>query len=158
MWYKPAAALADPDTSICIPTQAQGAAFPDFEGELVVVLRSAMRSVPAADVRHNLLGFTVGNDLTARAFQRSCGGHYTYAKGFDAFAPLGPRLVSPSVMALAADGSVGGGIRTRVNGCTVQDSPFDFIFPVDALVSFLSQGTTLPAGTAIMTGTPAGMG
>ena len=34
----------------------------------------------------------------------------------------------------------------------------DLIFGVAKLVSFLSQGTTLPAGTIIITGTPAGVG
>lgn len=32
------------------------------------------------------------------------------------------------------------------------------IFGCAKLVSFLSQGTTLPAGTVIITGTPAGVG
>lgn len=32
------------------------------------------------------------------------------------------------------------------------------VFGVAKLVSFLSQGTTLPAGTVIVTGTPAGVG
>lgn len=34
----------------------------------------------------------------------------------------------------------------------------DLIFSIPKLVSFLSQGTTLPAGTVIITGTPAGVG
>jgi 2-keto-4-pentenoate hydratase/2-oxohepta-3-ene-1,7-dioic acid hydratase in catechol pathway len=88
-------------------------------------------------------------------FQRACGGQYTHAKGYDNFAPLGPRLVHPSVFSPSDPASR---ITTRVNGCVVQDSPFDFIFPVDELLAFLSEGTTIPAGTAIMTGTPAGVG
>jgi len=32
------------------------------------------------------------------------------------------------------------------------------IFTVPQIVSFLSQGTTLPAGTVILTGTPPGVG
>jgi 2-keto-4-pentenoate hydratase/2-oxohepta-3-ene-1,7-dioic acid hydratase in catechol pathway len=34
----------------------------------------------------------------------------------------------------------------------------DMIFTVPQIVSFLSQGTTLPAGTIILTGTPPGVG
>ena len=34
----------------------------------------------------------------------------------------------------------------------------DLIFGVPQLISFLSRGTTLPAGTTIVTGTPAGVG
>jgi 2-keto-4-pentenoate hydratase/2-oxohepta-3-ene-1,7-dioic acid hydratase in catechol pathway len=32
------------------------------------------------------------------------------------------------------------------------------VFNISQLVSFCSQGTTLPAGTVIITGTPAGVG
>jgi 2-keto-4-pentenoate hydratase/2-oxohepta-3-ene-1,7-dioic acid hydratase in catechol pathway len=34
----------------------------------------------------------------------------------------------------------------------------DLIFSIPKLISFLSQGTTLQAGTIILTGTPAGVG
>lgn len=34
----------------------------------------------------------------------------------------------------------------------------DLIFSIPKLVSWLSQGTTLPIGTVILTGTPAGIG
>lgn len=34
----------------------------------------------------------------------------------------------------------------------------DLIFSIPKIVSFLSQGTTLPPGTVIITGTPAGVG
>ncbi|KAK1751477.1 fumarylacetoacetate hydrolase [Echria macrotheca] len=153
MWYKPATSLAEPDSDVEFPLQAQKA-FPDFEGELTIVLRNTIKNITPAQVSENILGYTIGNDLTARHYQRSCGGQYTYAKGFDRFAPLGPRLVHPRHISPDAKGK----ITTRVNGRTVQDSPFDFIFAVDELVSFLSQGTTVPRGTAILTGTPAGVG
>lgn len=66
---------------------------------------------------------------------RRCSGQYTYAKAFDKFAPLGPRLVSPRVFKERVTT-----IETRVNGKTVQKSLLDFIFPVDEMLSFLSQG------------------
>lgn len=125
------------------------------QGELTLVLRTPIKNITPASAPSHILGYTIGNDLTARTFQRSCGGQYTYAKGFDRFAPLGPRLVHPSVFSPTA---LGARITTRVNGRTVQDSEFDFIFEMNGLLSFLSQGTTIPAGTAIMTGTPAGVG
>jgi 2-keto-4-pentenoate hydratase/2-oxohepta-3-ene-1,7-dioic acid hydratase in catechol pathway len=34
----------------------------------------------------------------------------------------------------------------------------DLIFSIPKLIAFLSQGSTLPAGTVIITGTPAGVG
>lgn len=50
-------------------------------------------------------------------------------------------------------------IRGLKSGRVMQDCPLtDLIFSVPKLISFLSQGTTLPAGTIILTGTPPGVG
>lgn len=50
-------------------------------------------------------------------------------------------------------------VKTVHNGITVQDgNTKDMIFPVCKLISYLSQGTTLEAGTILLTGTPAGIG
>ncbi|KAL1601773.1 hypothetical protein SLS60_006688 [Paraconiothyrium brasiliense] len=69
--------------------------------------------------------------------------------------PLGPTLVSKSVI---ADPSALR-IRGLKNGEIKQDcGTDDLIFSIGKLISFLSQGTTLPAGTVILTGTPAGVG
>lgn len=43
-------------------------------------------------------------------------------------------------------------------GANTANNRSDLIFSIPKLVSFLSQGTTLPAGTVIITGTPAGVG
>jgi 2-keto-4-pentenoate hydratase/2-oxohepta-3-ene-1,7-dioic acid hydratase in catechol pathway len=67
---------------------------------------------------------------------KRCGGQYTYAKAFDAFAPLGPRLVHPSKFVPSAPTT----LVTRVNGEVVQQSPLDFIYPVEDVASFISQG------------------
>lgn len=108
------------------------------QGELTVILRGPIKSIAKEDVISSILGYTIGNDLTARMFQdpKRTGGQYTYAKAFDAFAPLGPRLVHPSKFTPSAPTSV----TTRVNGKVVQQSPLDFIFPVAEIVSYLSQG------------------
>lgn len=87
----------------------------------------------------------------------------------------GPTLVSTS---LVPDPSALH-IRGLKNGKVLQDCPLeydisqlatlytcsitnfddsDLIFGIPKLVSFLSQSTTLPAGTVIITGTPAGVG
>ena len=47
---------------------------------------------------------------------------------------------------------------TDLNGCELTIPNSDLIFNVPQIVSFLSQGTTLPAGTIILTGTPPGVG
>jgi 2-keto-4-pentenoate hydratase/2-oxohepta-3-ene-1,7-dioic acid hydratase in catechol pathway len=49
-------------------------------------------------------------------------------------------------------------IKAIYNGTVVQDGHTkDMIFIVPPLIAYFSQGTTLEAGTIIITGTPAGM-
>ena len=63
-------------------------------------------------------------------------------------------IVSPSVVGASDDQF----LKTLVNGEVRQDSnTSDLLFGVKKIVSFVSQGTTLEAGSLIMTGTPAGV-
>ncbi len=128
----------------------------DFEGELAVVLGREARNVPRDRAFDYILGYTCGNDVSARDWQREFGGgQFSHAKSFDTFCPLGPVLVTkdevPSPNALR--------LRTLLNGAVMQDaSTADMLFEVPALVEFLSADKTLPAGTVILTGTPEGVG
>lgn len=67
----------------------------------------------------------------------------------------GPVLVAPSVIKDPQTLS----IKAIHNGTTVQDGQTkDMIFNIKKQISYLSQGTTLEAGTLFLTGTPAGIG
>lgn len=68
---------------------------------------------------------------------------------------LGPVLVSPKAIPDPQQLNV----KTIYNGQVVQSGQTsDMIFDLRKQVSYLSQGTTLEAGTLILTGTPAGIG
>lgn len=128
----------------------------DYEGELVVVLGRACKNVPRERAHEYVMGYTCGNDVSARDWQLKWGGsQWCRGKSFDTFAPLGPCLVTRESLPDPA----GLRIQTYLNGTVVQDSSTrDMIFDVPALIEFLSRGTTLPPGTAIFTGTPQGVG
>lgn len=67
----------------------------------------------------------------------------------------GPVLVAPSVIKDPQTLS----IKAIHNGTTVQDGhTSNMIFNIRKQISYLSQGTTLEAGTIFLTGTPAGIG
>lgn len=109
------------------------------------------------DLADYVLGYTAGNDLSARNFQlpETSGGQFCYAKSFDGFAPIGHCLVSPAVVqdpqALK--------YVTRVNGEVRQSTGTnDMIFSIKDILRHLSRGTTVRAGTVVMTGTPSGVG
>jgi len=115
-----------------------------------VIGRRASR-VLEGDAAGVILGVTCVNDVTARELQKK-EGHYTRPKGFDTFAPVGPAIgLELDVSNLF--------VRCRVNGTVRQDSSTrDLIFPVPALVAFISAIMTLLPGDIISTGTPAGIG
>lgn len=97
--------------------------------------------------------------MSCRGWQRDpkkAGGvpQWCFSKGFDRFAPLGPMIVSPTVVGNASDLH----LRTLVNGEERQNTmTSDLLFGVEDIVSFVSQGTTIEAGTVILTGTPSGV-
>jgi 2-keto-4-pentenoate hydratase/2-oxohepta-3-ene-1,7-dioic acid hydratase in catechol pathway len=80
---------------------------------------------------------------------------WSFSKSFDKYAPLGPCIASTELLGDAS----GLKLRTWVNGEKRQESDTgDLVFGVRKLVSFLSTGQTLQAGSLIMTGTPGGVG
>ena len=155
VFFKNVAAVQHPGGPIEIPTRLASDQV-DYECELAVVIGKTCKNVPRERALDYVLGYTCGNDVSARDWQRQFGGsQWCRGKSFDTFAPLGPRLVTadeiPNPNALA--------ISTRVNGEVLQDwNTNDMIFDVPALIAFLSGSTTLPAGTVILTGTPHGVG
>lgn len=126
----------------------------DWEVELAVVVGRAMRRVAVADALDHVLGYTVANDVSARDLQFG-DGQWVRGKSLDTFCPIGPVVVPaseiPDPQAL--------GLRTRVNGETVQDSSTaEMVFPVAELLSFCSRSFTLAPGDVVLTGTPWGCG
>jgi 2-keto-4-pentenoate hydratase/2-oxohepta-3-ene-1,7-dioic acid hydratase in catechol pathway len=146
IFLKPPSAIIGPDAPIILP---DGPEKIDAEAELCIVIGKRCRNVKAADAASVILGYTCGNDVSARDYQYR-DGQWVRAKGFDTFAPLGPAIVTdvdPSSLA----------VSSRVNGEQRQSSSTSYLlFDVPALVEFISGVMTLEPGDVIMTGTPAG--
>lgn len=151
VFTKPSDALAGPTSEIIVPSEAK---MMDYEAELCVIISKTGKNISEDDALSYVLGFTAGNDLSSRFWQRAprSGGQYCFAKSFDGFAPLGPTILHPSF----ATGDLQ--IQTRVNGEVRQNaSTKEMIFTVKQIIAHVSRGTTLRKGTVIMTGTPAGI-
>lgn len=136
--------VIDPDLTVRV----------DWEVELAVVVGRHMRHVAADDALAYVHGYTVANDVSARDLQFA-DGQWVRAKSLDTFCPLGPVVVPaaeiPDPQAL--------GLRTRVNGETVQDSTTaDMLFTVADLLSYCSRSFSLVPGDIVLTGTPWGCG
>jgi 2-keto-4-pentenoate hydratase/2-oxohepta-3-ene-1,7-dioic acid hydratase in catechol pathway len=156
LFMKNPAAVANPGDPILIPASCIDPPQVDYETELAVVIGRITKNVSISEALDHVLGYTIGNDVSARRWQKEAGGgQWVRGKSFDSFCPLGPALVTgddiqdPQLLHLSC----------TINGRLVQDgSTADMIFSVAELVSYLSEDTTLLPGTVILTGTPSGVG
>lgn len=142
--------IAGPGDNIVLPEIAPD--FVDYEGELVIVIGKRAKNIEESDADKYILGYTCGNDVSARDCQLKRDSQWARGKSFDTFAPLGPAIVTgidPDSLAIVV----------KVNGETLQSSnTSDLIFPCRRLVSYISKSMTLLPGSVIMTGTPGGVG
>ncbi|KAL7908466.1 hypothetical protein GGI35DRAFT_470099 [Trichoderma velutinum] len=154
VFTKPRAALTGPfPASITIPKCAQDGTS-DYEAELCIIIGKTGRDIPEERALEYILGYTASNDVSARTLQLAAK-QWSFSKGLDNSCPIGPVLVSPS----AIDDPQSLSIKAIYNGQTVQDgNTKNMIFSVRKQISCLSRGTTLEAGSVILTGTPAGIG
>ncbi|KAH7376752.1 homoprotocatechuate catabolism bifunctional isomerase/decarboxylase [Plectosphaerella cucumerina] len=155
VFLKPNTSLGDPwPEPTLLPKLTQADDTGDYESELAVVIGKTCKDVSEEDALDYVLGYTAANDVSSRASQFSQT-QWCFSKGFDGSCPLGPTLVSKELIPDASKLRV----RGLKNGDVIQDcETTDLIFSIAKLVSFVSQGTTLPPGTVIITGTPAGVG
>jgi len=128
----------------------------DYEGELAVVIGKACKNATVENALEYVLGYTCGNDVTARDWQKDKGGgQFCRGKTFDTFCPLGPFLVTPDEITDPQNLL----ITTRVNKQVRQQaSTSEMLFSVAEIIAFLSGSNTLLPGTVILTGTPEGVG
>lgn len=152
VFMKATSALTGPFDNIIQPRNGHKL---DYESELVVVIGRRAQYVSEEEVFDYIAGFTVGHDVSERAFQRERGGQFTKGKSGDTFAPVGPYLVTRDMIKDVQNLS----IWSEVNGeKRQQGNTTDMVFGVREIVSHLSQFMTLNPGDIIFTGTPAGVG
>lgn len=155
LFMKTISAVQNPGDPIILPQHLKSTQV-DYECELAVVIGKPAKNVSKERALDYVLGYTCGNDVSARDWQKDFGGsQWCRGKTFDTFCPLGPRLVTADELgnpnALA--------IKTVLNGEVMQDwNTNDMIFDVPTLIEFLSGSTTLLPGMVILTGTPHGVG
>jgi 2-keto-4-pentenoate hydratase/2-oxohepta-3-ene-1,7-dioic acid hydratase in catechol pathway len=154
LFLKPSTAVIGPSDAIRIPS---GSTNVHHEAELAVVIGArGARNVTPEQAMGSVFGYTIGNDVTERDFQKK-DGQWTRAKGFDSFAPLGPWIetdlaglgLDPADLAISC--TVDG--EKRQQGRTSQ-----MIFGIPTLISYISQIMTLLPGDVVLTGTPSGVG
>lgn len=162
VFMKPITTLNNPGDPIRIPSVSPDNI--DWELELGVIIGRRCQGVSEADALQYVAGYTVVNDISDRVFRPNPGRNerpkdgffdWLHGKWHDTFCPMGPCVLPadecPDPQALK--------MTLKVNGAVEQDaSTADMVFPVAAIVSFVSSFVTLEPGDIISTGTPDGVG
>lgn len=152
LFSKPPTSVIGPGESI--DTGNDPSSTTDYEGELGVVIGRTGRRIGREDAMRHVAGYTIVNDVTARAVQRRHGQWLT-GKGPDTFCPMGPCILTADEVADVGELE----IRTSVNGELRQrGSLSDLIFDIPTLIATISEVMTLETGDLIATGTPPGVG
>lgn len=152
VFTKATSSLADPLQPV--PASDDPTETTDYEGELGVVIGKRCAKVSAGEALDFVFGYTVVNDVTARAVQQRHK-QWFLGKSLDGFCPVGPWLVTADEMG-PLDGQM---LTTVVNGERRQAAPLrDMIFDTPTIIATVSAYVTLEPGDLIATGTPAGVG
>lgn len=154
LWFflKPPSSLLPPDSTILLPPSVKEA---HHEVELAVIIGRGGKNI--SEGASHILGYTIMLDITARDLQAEAKRErmpWGAPKGFDTFAPIGPRVV-PREELDPSDLEIG----LKVNGEVRQRGrTSEMLFTVEEIVEELSRIMTLEEGDIIATGTPSGVG
>lgn len=144
LFFKPLSSISGQGDEIVLPPDAGRV---DPEGEIVIVIGKTARNVSRDDAPGVIFGYTCGNDISAREWQRA-DGQWWRAKGSDTFGIFGPSIAT----GLEHDKIE---LRTRVNGEEAQHARSDeLIRDIPEIVRLVSAVMTLLPGDIIYTGTP----
>jgi 2-keto-4-pentenoate hydratase/2-oxohepta-3-ene-1,7-dioic acid hydratase in catechol pathway len=142
--YRSPNALIATGETIVIPADSPGPV--QFEGELVAVIGKTARNLSEADALSCVLGYTLGNDLSERTWQKQDRTLWR-AKNCDTFKPMGPYIVTGLDPMKQA-------VSVRVNGVTAAEyDTGKMLFSAQHFIAKITQYMTLHPGDVIWLGT-----
>lgn len=157
----PTSTVIGPGDAILIPPIARSV---DWEGELAVVIGRKAKGVKAKDALRYVAGYTVMNDVSERKLlikkrsesrPRDEWFDWLNGKWLDTFAPQGPWMVTADEVGDPQTLD----ISTYVNGDRKQhNNTGQMLYPVAAVIEYISAIITLEPGDLISTGTISGVG
>lgn len=144
-FHKAASSVIGPGDAIQLSSTV---GYVDPEAELTVVVGSTARGLTLETARSAILGYTIGNDVSARDLQKT-DELWISAKSQDTFTPAGPWIVTE------LDGS---DLEISIvhNGNQLKPaSSADLGWKVEEIMVYLTSFMTLQPGDLVLTGFPA---
>jgi 2-keto-4-pentenoate hydratase/2-oxohepta-3-ene-1,7-dioic acid hydratase in catechol pathway len=142
--YRAQNALIAHDEDVVIPANATGKIH--YEGELVAVIGKKAKHLSEADAMSCVFGYTIGNDVSERSWQRMDRGLWR-AKNADTFKPMGPWIETDAKLdametTVRLNGAVSNRFRTN-----------DMLFSIPQFIAEMTKYFTLWPGDVIWMGT-----
>lgn len=143
-FLKSPSSLIGPGEAIVIPAGAENV---HAEAEVVVVIGRRAKGVKAADADRYIFGYTAGNDVSARDWQRA-DTQWWRAKSSDTFTAVGPWIetdLSPDRIP----------VEGRISGRRIQrGDTSELVHSIRACIEAITAVMTLERGDLVFTGTP----
>lgn len=148
-WLVPDTAIIGPDSAIELPERVAETVKPAIE--MAIVIGKGGSYIGEQDALNHIAGYTVSNDVTARAEWPGPRGY----KIMDTFSPVGPHVTTVDEVRDPMDLS----LTIRLDGAEIcSGSTAGHRFTLSFLVSYLSTMYELRPGDVISTGDPGGVG
>ena len=143
MGYRAVNAIIAHGDPVVIPRDATQV---QYEGEVAVVIGRKAKHLSEADALSCVLGYTIGNDVSERAWQKS-DRTFWRSKNTDTFKPMGPWIETDAELdAMQTTVRLNGQVRT-------QFKTNDMLFGVQRFISTMTRYLTLHPGDVIWMGT-----
>lgn len=158
----PSTTLTNPGQPVQIPTVSPNEI--DWELELAIIIGKKGKHIPEEEALDYVAGYTVINDISDRAYHpfpnrkersRDAFFDWMHGKWHDSFCPCGPCIATPTTVPDPQTLN----LKLSLNEELRQNSTTALqVFPVAAVIEFISKSVTLEPGDIISTGTPDGVG
>jgi 2-keto-4-pentenoate hydratase/2-oxohepta-3-ene-1,7-dioic acid hydratase in catechol pathway len=144
-FHKAATSVVGPGASIEL---RPGVGRVEPEAELTIVVGSRARGLTPGNARNAVLGYTIGNDVSARDLQES-DELWISAKSQDTFTPVGPWIVTDLPGEDLAIGIKHNEVELKAA------SSADLGWRIEEILAYLTSFMTLHPGDLVLTGFPA---
>jgi acylpyruvate hydrolase len=152
-FLKPSSAIIHDGGQIVLPEISNDV---QHEVEMTILIGEKGNNIHRCAALNHVAGYGIGLDMTMRDIQNEAkkkGLPWALAKGFDTSAPISEFIPADMV---GDPGTLK--VQLLINGKLRQSSSTSkFVFPVDKVISYISQFITFEPGDIIFTGTPEGV-